>query len=71
MIDQIQLCRDLHDTELANEIHDADKDVFLKDFRQFWVGRVSRNLGRPQQDAVLPVCFPFLTLSLKVNTLVK
>jgi hypothetical protein len=37
VVDQIQLCRDLDNTELANEVYDADKDVFLKNFRQFWI----------------------------------
>ena len=29
----VQLCRDWDNTELANEVCDADKDVFLEDFR--------------------------------------
>jgi hypothetical protein len=37
VVDQIQLCRDLDNTELAKEVYDADKDVFLKNFRQFWI----------------------------------
>ena len=31
----MQLCRDWDNTELANEVRDADKDVFLEDFRRF------------------------------------